>query len=350
MATHPVEIRPMAPDDSDGLAALLEAAPDTGAVRIRVRHLIPPVVAVTRTRPRSLGVVADLPGAGIIGAAAMSYVTIGIDGQRVPAALLHSLAVAPAHRGRGIARRLTDWRVARARDDLDDRVTLVAGIQQGNDASIANARRWSTHLLGPMTIGALPIRRRTRPAKGWDVGPAQQDEIEAAAGELDRFHLGHQLWAGMSSGELRAWLAASPLDEPIHHVWLARDRAGSILAGALLTESFRIIVREVLTRPILLRAINPIVRLIPADGRIALLDVGPLWYAPGRLDAARALLAGASQHWAGRASHLGFGHDPRGPMRQLLPSGPFAAKSRIWIALGTEGAVSDAGPLAPLPT
>jgi hypothetical protein len=95
--------------------------------------------------------------------------------------------------------------------------------------------------------------------------------------------------------------------------------------------------------------LNPILRLLPADGRIALLDVGPLWFAPGRLDAARALLAGASQHWAGRATHLGFGHDPRGPVGPLLPSGPFAATSRIWIALGTPAAVSEDKPIAPLP-
>jgi predicted N-acetyltransferase YhbS len=349
MATHPVAIRPMAADDSDGLRALIEAAPDTGAVRIRVRHLIPSVVAVTRTRPRSVGVVADIPGAGIVGAAAMSYIRIGIDGEPVTAALLHSLAVAPAHRGRGIARQLTDWRMARARADLGDRVPLVAGIQQGNDASIANARRWSTHMLGPITIGAAPIREGTRPPPDWDVSPVLPDELEAAARELNRSHLGHQLWAGTSSEALRAWMAESALDEPIHHVWVARDRSGSILAGALFTESFRIIVREVLTRPIMLRLLNPLIRLLPADGRIALLDIGPLWFAPGRLDAARALLVGASQHWAGRATHLGFGHDPRGPVGPLLPSGPFAATSRIWIALGTRAAVSEDKPIAPLP-
>jgi hypothetical protein len=100
----------------------------------------------------------------------------------------------------------------------------------------------------------------------------------------------------------------------------------------------------------MLRLLNPILRLLPADGRIALLDIGPLWFAPGRLDAARALLAGASQHWAGRATHLGFGHDPLGPVGPLLPSGPFAATSRIQIALGWHGAVSEDRPLAPLPS
>jgi GNAT superfamily N-acetyltransferase len=350
MATRPVAIRPMASDDSDGLRALIEAAPDTGAVRIRVRHLIPSVVAVTRTRPRSVGVVADMPGEGIVGAAAMSYIRIGIDGEPVTAALLHSLAVAPAHRGRGIARQLTDWRVARVRADLGDHVPLVAGIQHGNAASIANARRWSTQLLGPMTIGAAPIRSRARPSPDWDVGPAQPNELEPAARELNRFHIRHQLWAGTNSEALLAWMATSPLDQPIHHVWVARDRAGSLLAGALFTESFRIVVREVLTRPMLLRLLNPILRLLPADGRIALLDIGPLWFVPGRFDAARALLAGAGQHWAGHATHLGFCHDPSGPVGPLLPSGPFAATSRIQIALGWHGAVSEDRPLAPLPS
>jgi predicted N-acetyltransferase YhbS len=350
MTTHPVTIRAMVADDSAGLRALFEAAPDTGAVRIRVRHLIPSVVAVTGTRPESLGVVADVPSIGVVGAAAMSYITVGIDGARARAALLHSLAVAPAHRGSGIARSLTAWLVARARADLGDGAPLVAGIQDGNDASIANARRFATQLLGPITIGGSPIRSRSRPGPDWDVGPAGPQELDVAARELNHFHRGHQLWADRSPEDLMAWLAFSPLGEPIHHVWLARDRAGSILAGALFTESFRTVVREVLTIPLLLRVINPVVKVLPADGRITLLDIGPLWFAPGRIDAARALLAGASRHWAGRATHLGFGHDPRGPIRPLLPSGPFAAASRIWIAVGMPRVVTEDRPIAPLPS
>jgi GNAT superfamily N-acetyltransferase len=337
----------MRPDDSEGLRALYEAAPDTGAVRIRVHHLVPSVVAVTGVRPQSVGVVADVPGHLIVGAAAMSYVVVGINGERVRAALLHSLAVAPAYRRRGIARRLTDWLVSRARADLGEGAPLLAGIQHGNDASVANARRFATHLLGPITIGALPIRSRARPSSDWAVSPARPLELEAAAFALNRFHHGHQLWPGTTPEELTSWLAQSPVSEPIHHVWLARDRAGNILAGAQFTESFRTVVREVLTLPPLIRAINPLVKIVPADGRIKLLDIGPLWFERGQIDSARALLAGASQHWAGRASHLGFGHDPRGPTRPLLPSGPFAASSRLWIAVGGAGIRADDQPIAP---
>jgi GNAT superfamily N-acetyltransferase len=80
-------------------------------------------------------------------------------------AVLDSLKVHPDYRRRGIARRLTDRRLERATELGGDEVVIVAYIQAGNTASLANApvghpgRRSAGRLPRCRSAGARPGRR-----------------------------------------------------------------------------------------------------------------------------------------------------------------------------------------------
>lgn len=276
----------------------------------------------------------------------MGLMAATVAGTPRPAAFLHSLAVSPEHRRLGIARAMRRWRLDRARTQLRDDIVVVASIQHGNEASLANARQWATQVLGPIVIGAAPIRPSARPPTGWIERPAHLDELSMAAARLNDFHAGHELWTPLTEEDLWARLVQSPFDTPMRQLWLAIDSSGNPLAGAMFRESFRVSVREIVAPRLAVHIASSVLRVLPRDRTIRLLTVGPMWFAPNREDAARSLLRSVAGSYAGRATHLGFALDPRGPLRRLFPRGPLAPSSRVWIAVTAPEPAAEDRPVA----
>jgi predicted N-acetyltransferase YhbS len=129
--------------DSDGLASLAEAAADAGRVSFAVRHVVPVMTAARLRRPGFRCAVVTDDHETVVGAGWVSFSRGKVKAETRSVALLHSLAVHPHWRRRGIATALTRWRLA-AVEQHDPTSIIVAAIQAGNSGSEANARSWAT--------------------------------------------------------------------------------------------------------------------------------------------------------------------------------------------------------------
>ena len=165
-------VREARPEDEAGLAALALASPDGGAVAFTPEQHVP-ARAVAREHDISERVVAEVDGA-VAGVGQLDIGTCRFEGEDVRYALLSTLRVHPDYRRRGIAARLTDWRLRRAAELAGHDVVVVAYIQAGNTASVGNARRWATQVGGRLIVTPVPMRRRPppRPRAGLTVKPA----------------------------------------------------------------------------------------------------------------------------------------------------------------------------------
>lgn len=148
--------------DGPALQVLAAASPDAGAVVFSVQDHVPAHLAHADARERRHVVVAETPGSGMVGSAALSLGTCRIHGIDHSYALLSALQVHPTHRRQGIAAALTRSRIDRARALAGPDVVLLANIQHGNAGSLANARRWASWTSPPALTAPVPMRRRPR--------------------------------------------------------------------------------------------------------------------------------------------------------------------------------------------
>jgi hypothetical protein len=74
-------LRPVRPDDGQALIQLFESSPDTGAIGVRVRYLVDPYQLLMTGRDRSLGVVAETSGGGLVGACFVRFGRLRLEEQ-----------------------------------------------------------------------------------------------------------------------------------------------------------------------------------------------------------------------------------------------------------------------------
>src|SRR5664279_3928854 len=122
-------LREATPADEAGLAAL-SSIPDGGSVAFSAESHVPAHLMLGGNHDRSVRVVAErgVP-ARIVGSARLDLGTCRFEGAVVDYALLSELLVHPAHRRRGVAAALAQWRLARAAELAGDQVCVVAYVQ-----------------------------------------------------------------------------------------------------------------------------------------------------------------------------------------------------------------------------
>ena len=202
--------------DSRALAELAAGSADTGQVAFSPRYRLPVVDVVRAKHPGAVGVVAEAAGhPGLVGAGWISPGTCRLGERTVPSALLHALTVHPSWRRRGIATALTAWRLARAAEQFGEETLVYAGIQEGNAASLANARRWARQVTGRLVVAPVPMRRRPPTRRpGVTVRAMRADEADVLAGVLAEQYRDCELAPCDDAGQIRAWLARSPAGTP----------------------------------------------------------------------------------------------------------------------------------------
>lgn len=333
----PFVLRETTGADAAVLAALAEAAPDGGAVTFRVRTHVPSGWDPATT---AVGVLAELPGVpGAIGAARLTMGTCHYLGEARPYVLLSSLVVHPDHRRRGVAAALTGWLIDRARELGGPRVVILATIQRGNTASLANARRWEGQAMAPVLTVPLPMRSRPpRATAGLTVRDAVPEDLPAIAVAAEAAALERDLSRVWTLDALTRWLAASPFDDPVHHYRVAVDRDGVIVAGLALAEDGRLRSLEVTRMPAAIRLANRLLHVVPVDGVMRNLVADHLWFAPGRLDAAAALWEDTRWTWRDRGSSMLVTIDERDPVRAALGVRPWSPTTRLVTVVGANPA------------
>jgi predicted N-acetyltransferase YhbS len=327
-----VIVRAATPEDETRLKELDAASPDGGAVTVRAERHVDDS-QVPRAHEVSEHFVAEIDGT-LAGTARLDLGTCRYEGEDVRYALLNTLQVHPDYRQQGIAAELTDRRLARAEELAGQDVVVLAYIQSGNTASKANARRWATQVGGQLEITPVPVRGRPpRPAAGLTVRPAAPAELEEIAAAVDAAGADHDFARHWDAARLAGWLAASPFPDPVNHYQVVTDSAGRLLAGLGLHEAGRIASLVVERLPLALRPANALLHVVPRDGRMRNLVIDKVWFAPGRLDAARYLWEVTRWEWREAGTSLLLTHDPRSPVHAVAAARPWLPGTSETIAV-----------------
>jgi GNAT superfamily N-acetyltransferase len=314
-------------DDFEQLAALAEVTADTGRIPVKPRYLRNPVEAFAELMPELEWVVAETDGR-LIGGAQIIHSETEVDGKVFPGAVLSSLMVHPDYRRRGVATALTEWRLER----VSPETVVAAAIQDGNEGSIANARKWATQIFGKLVLAGF--RASGRPPRSTlelrePRDPAEWDE--AAAG-LARFEEGWNLRTPETGTSLRERTERTLAGERFQQYYVAIED-GRQVGGYQLQEGGRLASLVFEHVPLTIRALNLFLRVIPADRELRSNGLSRVWFGPGRDDIAQDLWRHACSLSAATGNAIGTQYDARGPLGKVYPLRPWTPKGEITVAV-----------------
>ncbi len=139
--------------------------------------------------------------------------------------------------------------------------------------------------------------------RGITVRPTSDDDLEAVIEGANRFYAGFDLYPSQTPAGLAAFLGPTAVGAPHRQYRVAVRDDGTIVAGAAVTERFKLMTDQLEHIPRPLALLSRVAPLIPPDGVIRSIELSLAWHAPGR--------------GAGRASPLGCD-----PLRVARPSDP----------------------------
>jgi GNAT superfamily N-acetyltransferase len=328
-------------DDFDALVALATASADTGRIRVAPRYLRNPVEIWAALKPELQWVVAEA-GESLIGGGMVVLGETEVEGERYPSATLGGLMVEPAHRRRGVARALTEWRLERAGSDA----VIAAAIQTGNEGSLANARRWATQIFGTLTVPVFRAGGDRSTPRGLEIREPRDDEWDAAASGLAEFEHGWNLRNPETGASLRERSERTVSGDRLQRYNIAVD-AGAVVGGFELFEQGRIQSVVVEHMPVSMRLVTRLLRMMPPDGEIRQASISRIWFAAGRDDVARALWTHARAIAAEGGNAIGTQYDARSPLRKLVPLKPWTPKGQVSVAVRSPVHLSEDRILSP---
>ncbi len=337
-------VRAASPEEQAAIAALREASPDGGAVGFRVHSHVEdgaPEPSVHRT---SLDVVAEVPGAGLVGAARISTGMLQVRHQTRPYALLSALVVHPAHRRRGVASALAHWRIEHAAEVAGAGAVVLANVQRGNAGSLANAGRWADGWTGVAVTAPLTMLTR-RPRPPWFVvRDATVADAAAVASGHAAFTADHAFAHHWTAGSLAEWFAATP----VNGYRVATNRHGTVVAGMAVREEALLRSMEVTRLPAGIAVANLVLKAIPPDRVLRNVVVDHLWFAPGHDAAAADLVQQTRWEWRDRGTHLLVTLDRRSPALPTLGLRPWSPTTATTTAVRAEPPLALDGPVEPI--
>ncbi|HUX14611.1 MAG TPA: GNAT family N-acetyltransferase [Spirochaetia bacterium] len=328
-------LRELGPEDGPAIAALDGQSPDGGTVAFSTVYLQDPFAALSALHPGVTGVAAVSPDhPGIVGMGAMTMGHCLYEGDNRPYAYLFNISVNPELRRRGIASRIYSWLIGAAREKLGDDTIIVAGIQNGNDASIRAASVWSSDLV--QRTRTVITRMRTsppRPLAKMEVREAEEADWDEIAMSVNRFYGQYNLYPPQTGQSLRTLHGATTLGFPIRHYYVVIEAHGSIVAGLSMTDEGSIEPIRIQRMPLFMRLGNRLLNVLPANGTMRRLPVHGLWFAENRIDAATYLWDTVRYLWRDRAEAMTAFVDPRSPLAEAIPRSPFIPVSGGYVAL-----------------
>jgi len=315
-------LRPMEPSDGPAMDVLMRNEAHTTAMSITTHYRHDVYQALVAEHPSLFGVVATSAGAeGLVGMATAYIDEVAVNGQLRPSAHLANLKVREDVRREGLGSRLAEWRIGEARRRFGAEGVIATGVQVTNTASLATARRWSTQLLGPVRVVIARARPRPPSGRGVEVRPMAGDDVEAVVAGVNGFLDGYQLFPRQTPTTLRAYLAPTSIGV-IRQYRVAVADDGTILAGASVTERFKLMEDHIERVPKPLELLARVVPIVPPDRVLRTVELSLVWHAPGQLAAGRFLWEAIRYEWRDRATHFAGQADPRGTLMDVLHVGP----------------------------
>jgi GNAT superfamily N-acetyltransferase len=315
-------LRPMAPADGPAVDMLMREEAQTTAIALTTHYQHDVYQSLLAQHPTLFGVVATAPGAdGLLGVATAFIEDVNAGGRTYPCAHLENLKVRADVRRQGLGSRLADWRIQEARRRFGGEGIVATGIEISNAASLATARHWCTQVLGPVRVVIARTSAKPPAAEGLLVRPLAEGDVEAVVDAVNVFYEGFDLFPLQTPDGFMASLAPTSLGETIRSYRIAVANDGTILAGALVTERFKLMTDHIDRIPRPLALLSRVAPLFPRDRVIRTIELSLAWHAPGRLDAGRRLWDSIRFEWRDRATHVAGQADPRGPLIEIFHVG-----------------------------
>jgi predicted N-acetyltransferase YhbS len=312
-------LRAMVPTDGPALDELLSSEAQTGRMRMTTHYLRDVHSALVAQHPGVFGVVAESPEvAGLAGMATAFLDRVRAGGDVGPVAYLENLKVHHHLRRRGLGGRLAAWRIEEARRRSGDDVLIATGIEAGNTASLATARRWATQVLGPVRVVVAGTRRTQPTAAGLEVRPLMPADRDAVAGAVNTFHAGYELFPQQTAERLADAHAPTADGEAVRQYRVVASPTGEILAGASVMQRFALMVDHIDAVPLVISIVGRLTGMLPADRVLRSIELSLVWHAPGRADALALLWDAIRWEWRDRCTSVTTIADPRGPMPVTL--------------------------------
>jgi predicted N-acetyltransferase YhbS len=319
-------LRPMEPTDGPAIDALMRNEPHTSAFSLTTHYRRDVYEAFLAQHPTLYGVIATAPGIdGLVGMATAFIDDVTVGDRSYPRAFLENLKVRHDVRRQGLGTRLADWRIDEARRRFGSAGIITTGIERGNAASLATARRWSTQLLGPVRVIIARVTTKPPKATGVRVRPLADDDIDAVISAANTFHDGYDLYPRQTPAMFTSSMAATPLGVSIRQYRVAVAQDGPIVAGAAVTERYKLMADHVDHLPLPLELLTRVTRIFPPDRVIRTIELSLAWHRPGQEQAARQLWDAIRYEWRDRATHVTAIADPRGSLIDAFHVGPTLA-------------------------
>ena len=118
------------------------------------------------------------------------------------------------------------------------------------------------------------------------------------------------MYPRLTPARLHALLAPTSLGEPIRQYRVAVADDGTLLAGAMVSERFKVMEDHIDQVPRQLELMSRVVPILPPDRVIRSIEVNLAWHAPDRVDVGRRLWDAIRHEWRDRATHAGGQADP----------------------------------------
>ncbi len=315
-------LRPMEPSDGPAIDVLMRTEAQTTAVSMSTQYRRDPYEAFLAQHPTTFGVVAETPGThGLVGVATAFVDEVTVGGGTYPSAHLENLKVRHDVRRQGLGARLASWRIDEAHQRLGGDSVITANVEASNTASLATAGRWSTQVLGPARIVIARTTGSDRRSREIEIRPIVDRDIPVVVDALDAFYADYDLVPRQTPERFAAALAPTSLGEPIRQYRVAVARDGTLVAGAGITERFRIMVDHIDSMPVPLALLGRLSGLIPKDRVIRSIELNLAWHAAGRVDALRSLWDAIRFEWRDRATNVVAIADPRGSLVEAFHVG-----------------------------
>jgi predicted N-acetyltransferase YhbS len=314
--------RPMEPSDGPAIDALMRNEARTTSVSMTTHYRYDIYDALVAQHPSLFGVVAESAAAdGLVGMATAFLDEVLIGGRIFPCAHLENLKVRHDIRRQGLGARLAAWRIDEAHRRFGGEGVVTASVEATNTASLATARYWSTQVLGPVRIVIGRMSSKPPTSRDVEVRPLEEGDIEAVVDGLGAFYASYDLVPRQTRAGFTTSLAPTALGEPIRAYRVAVARDGTLIAGARITERFKLMTDHIDTMPLPIAILGRVTGLLPADRMIRSVEVGLAWHAPARVDAARAVWEAIRFEWRDRANTVVGLADPRGSLIEAFDVG-----------------------------
>jgi len=342
-----ISLRQLTTTDGDAYASLMAASPDTGRISASQHFEIDAYQALAAMHGNFAGVVVEHSRfRGLVGGGLVTFGKCQFEGGIRSYALLNTLVVHPSFRRRGIASQLARWRLNFAEQKVGSDGVIWAIIQQGNIGSESTARKWQRQLLHDRLL-LIPLRpRKTSPRLVHDyrIGPVPSDKFKSVSEQLNGFYQSFNMFTARSETELAAWCARTPFEEPFRHFLIVRNDHDDIVAGLVVTETYRLRSLHIVKSPLVARLANRLFHIVPSDYIVREIGLSHIWFAPGQQKAARYLLDTIRWEWRNKASSFMVWIDELSPCMGILDLHPWTLKTTCGVAIQCCVTVSERNP------